>query len=173
MRILVLGGLGYVGNALVQQLHNQEEVTSIHIYDNLLRGKEVLLQQSVKSDKIRVTEADILDNYQLKKALKEADVVVHLATVAHPIDHHYMEQINHWGTANICNLIEENPVKRFVFLSTSDVYGSVEKEITAEAIENPQTPFAKSMLRAEKYVQNLSNKCEVAVVRTAPVYGYI
>ncbi len=172
MRILVLGGLGYVGNALIQQLHNREEVTSIHIYDNLLRGKEVLLQQSVKNEKIRFTEGDILDNYQLKKALKDADVVIHLATITHPAGHHYIEQINHWGTANICNLIEENPIKRFIFLSISDIYGSPGREITIDATENPQTPLAKSMFRAEKYVKNLRNKCEIAIVRTAPVYGY-
>lgn len=172
MRILITGGAGYVGNALVQQLSQDESVEQIHIYDNLSRGREVFLQHVVRDEKIKFTEAEILDNYTLKAALQKIDVVVHLATVQRDMEHHYMEQLNHWGTVNICNLVEEYPIKRFVFLSTSEVYGNTaEKKITA-SLENPQTPYAKSMLRAEKYIRTLSNKCEVAIVRAASVYGY-
>ncbi len=113
-----------------------------------------------------------MDNYELKKALKDIDTVVHLATVSHPTEHHYIEQVNHWGTANICNLIEENPIKKFVFGSTAEIYGTSSETITIETEENPQTPFAKSMLRAENYVKTLQKKCEVAIIRTASCYGY-
>lgn len=172
MKILITGGAGYIGNALNQQLSKDESIESIHIYDNLCKGKHVLLQQSGKSQKVHFTQADILDNKMLKKALKDIDIVIHLASVNHPVEHHYMEQVNHWGTANICNLVEESPIKRFIFLSTADIYDNTGSAITLSTNDNPQMPYAKSMLRAEKYVQTLSKKCEVAIVRAANVYGY-
>lgn len=170
MKVLITGGAGYVGNALIQQLIEDKNIELIKIYDNLSKGRNVLLQPRVKSPKIQFIEGDILDNYKLKKALKDVDTVVHLATVKEPSSHHYMEQVNHWGTANLLNLIEENPIKRFVFLSTTEVYDT--KEIKLITAENPQTPYANSMLRAENYVKTLSHKCEVTIVRTPTIYGY-
>lgn len=172
MNILITGGAGYAGNALTQRLIKYKSIKSIHIYDNLCKGKYVLLQQSVKSPKVHFTQADILDNEILKKGLRNIDVVIHLASVNHPAEHHYMEQVNHWGTANICNLIEDFPIQRFIFLSTAEIYGNNDNKITLATNDNPQTPYAKSMIRAEEYVKTLSKKCEVAIVRTANVYGY-
>ncbi len=171
MRILLLGGAGYVGNALTQRLGNEDEIEVIHIYDNLARGKHLLTQQVVKSEKIHFTEADILDNYNLKKVLKNCDVIVHLATVKHT-EHHYMEQVNHWGTANICNLVDTELLQKMVFLSTTEVYGNTTEKITSATEVNPQTPYAQSMLRAENYVKTLAKKCDVAIVRSADIYGY-
>ncbi len=172
MQILLIGGAGYIGNALIQSLVAVEEITQIRIYDNLSQGKQVLLQNVVKSPKIAFIQADILDNYELKKALKDIDVVVHLATVNHLTEHHYIEQVNHWGTANICNLIEENTVKKMLFLSTTEIYGEDAGMITMDSQDNPQTPFAKSMLRAENYVKTMQKRCEVKIIRTATCYGF-
>ncbi len=171
MQILLLGGAGYVGNSLTQRLVNEDTIDEIHIYDNLARGKNVLTQQVVKSDKIHFIEADILDNYSLKKVLKNCDTIVHLATLKHA-EHHYMEQVNHWGTANICNLIDTNLLKKMVFLSTTEVYGATTEKITIETETKPETPYAQSMLRAENYVKTLAKKCEIAIVRSAEIYGY-
>lgn len=171
MKVLITGGAGYVGNALVQQLVSDEQISAIHIYDNLSRGRHVLLQQTTQSSKLKFIEADILDNYSLQKALQEVAVVIHLATVRHP-EHHYMEQINHWGTANLINNMEGYSIKKFIFLSTADVYANSPEEITVEKEDFAKSAFAQSMLRAENYVKTLSNKCEVAVVRSAAVYGY-
>ncbi|PVX49854.1 UDP-glucose 4-epimerase [Balneicella halophila] len=173
MKVLITGGAGYAGNALVQQLISNKDVEEIRIFDNLSKGKHVLLQQVVKSSKIQFIEGDILDNYKLSKSLQDIDTAVHLATVKQPERfHHYMEQVNHWGTANLINLMEEHSVKRFIFLSSTEVYGQSNKEINLSNEIMPETPYAHSMFRAEKYVKTLENKCEVAIVRIPDIYGY-
>ncbi|MEC7241905.1 MAG: NAD-dependent epimerase/dehydratase family protein, partial [Myxococcota bacterium] len=104
MRILVTGGAGYVGTALVEALAKREEVEDVVVYDNLSRSNpNLFLSEKLPSDKIHFVRGDILDSRRLKRELQGIDVVYHLAArVSTPFadaDFHGLDQVNHWGSA--------------------------------------------------------------------------
>lgn len=178
MRILITGGAGYLGTGVVSLLSQMEEVEEIIIYDNLSRGSYNLfmgdpLNQRVK---IRLIQGDILDSRKLKKALKDIDVVYHLAAKVNMpyvnTDGHSFEQINHWGTAELVYAIEESDVRKFVYTSSASVYGSSSKKRDENSQPNPRTIYAISKLRGEEQAARLMNKCDTYILRCGNIYGY-
>ncbi len=75
--------------------------------------------------------------------LQDIDVVYHLAAkVSTPLateNSHLFEQINHWGTAELVYAVEESPVSKFVYLSTTSVYGASEQMISVDTPPDPKT----------------------------------
>src|SRR5262245_45995294 len=104
MNILVTGGAGYIGAELVYRLAQQEDVTSILVYDNLTRDNFNLFishSHRINNSKVKFEMGDLLDSRKLRKVLKNIDVVYHLAArVDAPysnVDSHVFEQVNNWG----------------------------------------------------------------------------
>lgn len=130
MNVLITGGAGYVGTELVIALAHFEEISKIIVYDNLSKGHHNLLLGSRfnHSDKIVLVTGEILDTRQLKKLFHEVDVVVHLAAVVTTpfanTDPHFYEQVNHWCTAEVVYAAEESNVEKFIYLSSTSVYGT-------------------------------------------------
>jgi UDP-glucose 4-epimerase len=111
MKILITGGAGYIGAELSSRLMNHPEIESIAICDNLSRGNfNFFLGPEKNSAKVRFVEADLLDSYTMRKELQVADCVVHLAAkVSTPFadqNPHLFDQVNNWGTAELCYGIE-------------------------------------------------------------------
>ena len=78
--IVVTGGAGYVGTALVEALAKRDEVEDVVVYDNLSRSNpNLFLSEKLPSDKIHFVRGDILDSRRLKRELQGIDVVYHLA----------------------------------------------------------------------------------------------
>lgn len=179
MKVLVTGGAGYVGTELIRNLNYYPEVEEIVVYDNLSRGTYTFfLCQSLPKLKIRFVDGDLLDSRKLRKLVQEADVVFHLAArIASPYadsDPHFFEQINHWGTAELSYAIEEAPnVQKVIHLSSISVYGaSAKKEITEESSLNPRTNYGISKMRGESFLQRLSDRTQVNIVRSGNVFGF-
>ena len=131
MNILITGGTGYIGTALVNALSQRNDVTKIVVYDNLSRGNfNFFIGRNESKGKIKFIQGDILDSRKIRKELSAIDVVYHLAAkVTTPfanIDSHFFEQINHWGTAELIYALEESDVKQLIFTSSArilQVYG--------------------------------------------------
>lgn len=177
MNILITGGAGYIGTQLTHQLAQLAGIESIRIYDNLSRKNyNLFTSQQYLPGNIRFIHGDLLDSRSLKQALKGVDTVIHLAAkVTTPFAHedaHGFEQINHWGTAELCYAIEEMDVKRLVYLSSMSVYGSGEEKVSIESNTYPKTFYGISKLRGEQHVERLSDKLETYILRCANVYGY-
>lgn len=129
MRILVVGGAGYIGSHVVKELlDNGQEVV---VYDNLSTGQKVNL-----FEKATFIEGDILDTTALNQAMKGVDGVVHLAAkkaVGESMQNPQLYALNNLnGTINVLNAMVENQVKYFVFSSTAAVYGMPDKEVLDE-----------------------------------------
>lgn len=177
MRILITGGAGYIGNALCQALLQDSNVENVVVYDNLSRPNyNLFIGKQKLDDRFSFVEGDILDSRTLRKAVREADVVYHLAAkVTTPFadqDAHLFEQVNHWGTAEVTYAVEESDVQRLVYLSSVSVYGSGDamKDVSSEL--NPRTFYGISKMRGEEHVRRLSNKIKTHVIRCGNVYGY-
>jgi UDP-glucose 4-epimerase len=180
MKVLVTGGAGYIGTELVTLLALNPNVEKIIVYDNLSRPNYNLFLglRLQKHEKISFVKGELLDSRALKKVLKGVDVVYHLAAkVTTPFanaDSHMYEQVNHWGTAELVYAVEESDVKRFVYTSSTGVYGSSKIPAHEDTPPDPQTFYAASKLRGEEHVRRLikSNKIEAYLMRCGNVYGY-
>ena len=133
MRILVVGGAGYIGSHVVKELLNTGY--DVRVFDNLSTGQEINLFE--KAEFIR---GDILDVPALEKAMKGIDGVVHLAAkkaVGESMEKPDLYALNNLnGTINVLNAMVKEGVKYFVFSSTAAVYGMPEVEVLDE-----QTPL--------------------------------
>ncbi|GIV36355.1 MAG: dTDP-glucose 4,6-dehydratase [Cyclobacteriaceae bacterium] len=178
MKILVTGGAGYIGTELVSRLAQMPEVKKIVVYDNLSRPNYNLFLggKLAGHEKIKFIKGELLDSRGLRLALKDIDVVYHLAArVTTPLAHtdgHLYEQINHWGTAELVYAVEESTVKRFIYTSSAGVYGATTEPADENTPPNPTTFYAVSKLRGEDHVRRLAPRIETFIFRCGNVYGY-
>ena len=179
MNVLITGGAGYIGNELTYKLLQNPDISKIYIYDNLSRKNyNLFLDTKYKEGKVKFIYGEILDSRKLKTVLKDIDIVYHLAAkVTTPFasdDPHLFEQVNHWGTAELVYAIEETGcrIRKFVYTSSSSVYGASETIIDTDTIPNPKTFYGTSKLRGESHVERLFDKIPTYIVRCGNVYGY-
>lgn len=177
MKVLVTGGAGYLGTELVASLCRRSDVSEVVVYDNLSRGNYNLFIGSKLPDKpIRMVLGDILDTRRLRWEVNKADVVFHLAArVTTPFAdarYHELEQVNHWGSAELSYLLEEQPVELLVYVSSCSIYGDRKVLANATSTPQPDTAYALSKLRGERMLERLTDRMPVIVARCANVYGY-
>jgi UDP-glucose 4-epimerase len=179
MKILITGGAGYIGTELIKRLIHNKSINEIIVYDNLSKGSYSLFTHpTIGGNHIRLVQADILDSRLLRKVVKEADIVYHLAARIQPpfaeVDPHFFEQVNHWGTAELSYAIEDaTNVKKVIHLSSTAVYGASTKDFATEnSIPNPRTNYAISKLRGEGYMDRLKDTKNVLTIRVGNVYGF-
>ena len=144
MKILVVGGAGYVGGGIVDKLSQEHEVT---VYDSLI-------YETSYRKKVNFILGDIRDTTKLNGILNNFDVVVWLAALvgdgACAINPDLTFEIN---SESVKNLVE-NFDKRIIFLSTCSVYGAQDGVLTEASDTNPLSEYASSKLKAEEYLQN-------------------
>ena len=177
MKILVTGGAGYIGTELVGELARWPDVSEIVIYDNLSRrNHNLFLAERLPAKSIRFIRGDVLDTRGLKKALDGVGAVYHLAArVTTPFadaDFHGLDQVNHWGTAELSYLLEESPVEHIVYVSSASVYGASEEPVGVGDPTDPKTAYGISKLRGEQMLERLGGRSRLHIVRCANVYGY-
>lgn len=178
MKVLVTGGAGYIGTELINLLVSNRLVDKVIVYDNLSRMNYNLFLglKLQKHPKLTFVKGELLDSRSLRKVLKGVDVVYHLAAkVTTPFDSsdsHVYEQVNHWGTAELVYAVEEADVKKFIYASSSGVYGSSSGAVDETISPNPKTFYAISKLRGEEHVRRLFDKIDTYIFRCGNVYGY-
>lgn len=178
MRVLITGGAGYIGTVLTKNLVNYPEIEKIFIYDNLSRKNSNLFlgDRLPNAEKVELIHGDILDLRRLKRVLKNVDAVFHLAArVSTPfanVDADFHEQVNHWGTAELVSAVEESSVEKFLFTSSTSVYGASDGYIDENQTPDPKTFYGISKLRGEEHVRRLQKNMNALILRCANVYGY-
>ena len=174
MRALVIGGAGFIGSNLVDRLI--EDGHKVQVWDNLSTGKKDNV-----NPRAHFINCDITGNYDARKVLMsefKPDVVFHLAakarvqpSIENPIE---FNNVNVNGLLNVLNLCVDCGVKRFVYSSSSSVYGDVEQlPTTEEAPLNPKSPYALQKLIGEQYCKLYSQLygLETVCLRYFNVYG--
>lgn len=124
--VLVTGGAGFIGSNLVEALLNQN--VRVSVFDNLSTGKKVNLLEFQKHPLFTFIEGDICDYDTCLKALEGVDVVSHqaaLGSVPRSIEFpHATHHVNATGFLNMLHASKEKGIKRFVYASSSSVYGN-------------------------------------------------
>ncbi|HZS52458.1 MAG TPA: SDR family oxidoreductase [Bryobacterales bacterium] len=154
MRIVVTGGAGFIGSALVRGLIAQNLGSSILVADNLLTGKRSNLLDV--EDRIEFQQADIRDYPAVEGLLRKADLLFHLAAVpsvprsiSDPVLAH---EVNIDGTFNVLLAAQRCGVRRVVYAASSSAYGDTPTLPKIETmLPMPKSPYAVQKLLGEYY----------------------
>jgi nucleoside-diphosphate-sugar epimerase len=157
MKILVVGGAGYVGGGIVDKLMNNYDVT---VYDSLI-------YETSYRKKVKFIFGDIRDYQKLNAILNDFDAVIWLAALvgdgACSINPALTQEIN---SESVRNLVQ-NYQGRIVFLSTCSVYGAQDGILSEKSPTNPLSEYASSKLVAEKYLE----KSNAIIFRLGTLFG--
>ena len=174
-KILVTGGAGYVGSVLVPKLLNAGY--SVNVLDLYLFGKESL--SIVRSNpKLNEFIGDIRDVETIKKAVKECSSVIHLACISNDpsfeLNPLLGKSINYDAFPELLNISIDSGVQRFIYASSSSVYGLKEEENVTENLSlKPLTDYSKyKALCEEILLNNNNNNFTPLILRPATVCGY-
>lgn len=156
-KYLVTGGAGFIGSHLVENLVIQGH--DVRVLDNFLTGKRENIAEFLED--IDLIEGDIRDLEACRQALAGVDFVLHqaaLPSVPRSIEDPILtNEINIKGTLNLLLASREQGIQKFVFASSSSVYGDDEILPKKEGLEGaPLSPYAVTKLVGEKYCQVFS-----------------
>jgi UDP-N-acetylglucosamine/UDP-N-acetylgalactosamine 4-epimerase len=173
---LLTGGAGFIGSNIVRYLH-ENKVGKLIILDNLSNGYLSNIQQYLGGN-IIFEEGDILDYNLVNELTSQVDYVIHqaaLGSVPRSIDTPLItHNANINGFLNVLECSRLNGVKRFVYASSSSVYGDSKKLPKVESeIGNCLSPYAVSKKVDEEYasVYNKVYGLETVGLRYFNVFG--
>jgi nucleoside-diphosphate-sugar epimerase len=154
MRYLVTGGAGFIGSNTVDELVRRGH--SVVVLDDLSSGKEDNLAEV--RNKITFIKGSISDIEIIRRAIFEADYVIHLAartsvpfSMKDPIE---TNRVNIDGTLNVLVAARDAKVKRIVFAASSSAYGETPTLPKVESMEpQPISPYGVTKFVGELYLQ--------------------
>jgi len=171
--VVVTGGAGYVGAVLVPKLLDQGY--RVRVIDLFLFGHDVLPSSHSRLERI---EGDIRDQVVLKKVMRGAEAVVHLACISNDpsfeLDPELSRSINFECFEPLVIIAKEAGVRRFIYASTSSVYGvSDAPDVTEEHPLVPLTDYNKYKGMCEPLLLKYqSPEFTTVVIRPATICGY-
>jgi UDP-glucose 4-epimerase len=156
--MLVTGGAGFIGSHIVERLVGLGH--EVRVLDNFSTGRRENL--SSLEGGIDIIEGDIRDVPSVERAVKGVEVVFHeaaLASVPRSVaDPASSNEVNVTGTLNLLVASRDSGVRRFVFASSSSVYGNSPELPKRESMApSPESPYAASKLAAENYCRIFSS----------------
>lgn len=185
MKILVTGGLGLIGHNVVNKLESLGH--KIVIVDNkttygLIPPDELSYLMLERIKKIKTTDifsADITDYYALDEIINDdkPEVIIHLASFPRQkvvnVNPRAGSKTMSEGLINLLELAKKHKVKRFVYISSSMVYGDFVDDVREDAICKPQGQYGIMKLAGEWLVKDYtrSSKIEHTIIRPSAVYG--
>ena len=165
---LVTGGAGFIGSNIVEYLLKYN-AGKVRVIDNLITGFEHNLKQYAGNPAFEFIQGDISDYNVAFNAVKGIDIVLHQAalgsvprSVEKPID---TNNHNVNGFLNILFAAKEEKVKRFVYASSSSVYGdSVKLPKKEDEIGNPLSPYAVTKRADELYANVFAKTYDMEII---------
>ncbi|HXG31841.1 MAG TPA: dTDP-glucose 4,6-dehydratase [Bryobacteraceae bacterium] len=182
MRVLVTGGAGFIGSAFIRLLLAEDSTAEIVNLDKLTyAGNLENLAEVASHPRYRFVRGDILDAALLDSLLADwpAEIVINFAAESH-VDRSILApdpafQTNLGGTFTLLEVARRRGVKRFIQVSTDEVYGSLPEPVTAreDFPLNPSSPYAASKAGADLLALSYftTYRTPVIVTRASNNYG--
>ena len=175
-RFLVTGGAGFIGSHIVERLYKEGHF--VRVLDNFYSGKEKNLSFITTKANFELIRGDIRDRKACENACKGVDYVMHqaaLRSVPKSLDDPYeYNAVNIDGILTMLKAAHQAGVKRFVFASSSSIYGDTNKFPEKESnLPRLISPYALSKLTGEYYCRIFSTiyGLETVSLRYFNVFG--
>jgi len=174
-KILITGGLGYIGGRVANYLKEKEPHT--HIFLTTRKKNRKLPQWT---ERFTILEMNILDESSISHCLKgkDIDIIIHLAAlneIDSMKDPKLALEVNTKGTYRLLDLAHKTGIKNFIYFSTFHVYGNIlESVITEETPTRPFHPYAITHRAAEDFVNYFKHYygMKTLIFRLSNGYGY-
>lgn len=171
-KIFITGGVGYVGAVLVP--HLLENGYAVTVLDLMIYGEDVLPSHP----NLNAVKGDIRDQGFLKQLIPSHDVVIHLACISNDpsfeLNPDLGKSINLDAFRPLVEISKSAGVKRFIYASSSSVYGIKEEpEVHEEMTLEPLTDYSRFKAECEKILAEYQSEDFTTVtIRPATVCGY-
>ena len=173
--IYVTGGGGYVGSCLVPAL--LKNGYKVKVLDLFLFGEHVL--DDVRNNpNLEIIKGDLRDRNVLRRTIPGSDAVIHLACISNDpsfeLNPELGKSINYDAFLDLVDVSRESGVKRFIYASSSSVYGvKQEQNVTEELPLEPLTDYSRYKALCEDVLLEKRRKgFTVLILRPATVCGY-
>ena len=171
LKVLVTGANGLLGTNTIIELLSQG-----YYVKGFLRDKNSFVGGNHKY--LELFEGDILNNSDLNKAMLNCNYVVHTAGVTFQkfLKYNDYEKVNVQGTINVMEAALQNKLKKFIYVSTSNVFGfgslnSLGDESIPMKLPFSKSLYAKSKQKAQNYVMAKRNHIDVVIVNPTFMIG--
>ena len=178
MKLLVTGGLGFIGsNFILHVLKNYDDFEIINVDAELLGSNHENLTEVKNTPNYEFVKGNITNRKLMEDLISRSDAVINFAAESH-VDRSIADadpflKSNIRGTYTILDIIR-NQKKRFVHISTDEVFGSIENGSAVETSKfNPSSPYAATKAAAELLVNSyfVTYGCDVVITRCTNNYG--
>jgi nucleoside-diphosphate-sugar epimerase len=172
MKVLVVGGAGYVGSRLVPEL--LDKGYQVVVYDLYLYGDQIFDSHP----NLKEVKGDVRDLKKVEEIIQGCDALIHLACISNDpsfeLNPELGKSINLDCFEPMVQLAKKHKVKRFIYASSSSVYGvKSEKNVTEEMSLEPLTDYSRFKAECEKILfKHMSHDFVCTVLRPATVCGY-
>jgi dTDP-glucose 4,6-dehydratase len=178
MKLLVTGGLGFIGsNFILHVLKNSNDIEIINVDAELLGSNHENLVEVKNAPNYEFVKGNITNKRLMEDLISRSDAVINFAAESH-VDRSIADadpflRSNIRGTFTILDIIK-NQKKRFVHISTDEVFGSIENGSAIETSKfNPSSPYAATKAAAELLVNSyfVTYGSDVIITRCTNNYG--
>tara|TARA_B100000963_G_scaffold359326_1_gene386378 strand:- start:9843 stop:10799 length:957 start_codon:yes stop_codon:yes gene_type:complete len=180
MKIVITGGAGFIGSYIAEYFASKSYVQSIDVIDKMTYAAHAdNLKYIQNEEKVCLHQFDILDQDKVRELIKEKEVVIHAAAESH-VDNSFESSIlftksNTLGTHSLLEECKKAEVRKFIHISTDEVYGENNTSIPHNENSNfqPSNPYSASKAGAEMIVKSYieSYDMNIVIFRANNMYG--
>ena len=171
-RVLLIGGLGYIGSTLIDTLLEMPGVDTVTALDPLLHDIDPAhLHRLVSSDRVRFVKGDVADMRHTRALVKQHDTTVYMAALTMPNTARDPEEgmlVNQY-MAEVAGDCCAKFGRRMVFMSTCSNYGKADAPVDEDGELVPVSMYALTKVNAERYLRRAVR--DAAILRCATAYG--
>ena len=175
-RILVIGGAGFVGSHVVDQL-TKEPVREIVVLDNFVRGTRHNLERATNDNRVQIVDGSITDRELLRELMQGTDYVFHFAALwLFECVHQPRSalEVNVGGTFNVIEAAQQAGVKKVIYSSSASVYGdALFTPMTEDHPFNNRTMYGATKIAGEQFFRSSyeQHKLDYVGLRYMNIYG--
>jgi dTDP-glucose 4,6-dehydratase len=172
MKLLITGGCGFIGSNFIRYILNKYPNYSIVNLDKLTYcGNPENINDVEDNPNYKFVNGNICDEQLVNELVKDVDIIVHFAAESH-VDNSIKDpfiftKTNMIGTHNLLEAARNNDIKKFIMISTDEVYGSInDGSFTESSPFKPNSPYSSTKAAADMLARSYYKTYDLPVIIT-------